>query len=109
VLKKFPQVVSMTPANGEEAVDAAATTTLRITFDRPMRAGSWSVVTFDRSQFPKLGKLAYDGTRQVLTIPVTLEPNHSYHFGLNAPGFIGFLAEDGTPLLPMEVKFRTAG
>lgn len=109
MLKRFPQIVSISPADGESKVDAAKTTEIRITFDRPMRDKSWSVVTLDRSQFPKIGKPSFDAAHKVLTIPATLEAGHAYRFGLNGPNFLGFVAEDGMPLLPVEVKFKTAG
>lgn len=106
MLRKFPQVVSISPANGDEAVDPA-TAVLEIVFDRPMRDASWALVTFDRSKFPGLGPPAYDAQRKVLRVPLTLEPGHAYHFGLNGPGFLAFSAEDGYPLMPVEVKFQT--
>lgn len=109
MLSRFPKVVSITPASGEAKVDAGKTTEIRITFDRAMRDKSWSIVTLDRSQFPKIGAPSYDEARKVLTVPVTLEPGHEYRFGLNGPNFAGFVADDGMPLLPMEVTFRTAG
>ncbi len=108
MLHRFPQIVSITPGNGDNAVDAGKTKQITITFDRPMRDKSWSVVTLDRSQFPAIGNPSFDAERKVLTLPATLEPNHTYRFGLNGPNFLGFVDDNGMPLLPKEVSFTTA-
>lgn len=108
LLKTFPSLVSMSPKNGEKGVDAK-TTTLQIVFDRPMKDASWSVVTLDPAQMPKLGKPSYDAARTTLTIPITFEAGKTYRFGLNGPNFLGFLSADGKPLLPIEVTFQTRG
>lgn len=106
LLKTFPSIVSMTPKNGEKGVDAK-TAMLRIVFDRPMKDESWSVVTLDPAQMPRIEKPSYDPTRTTLTIPVALEAGKTYRFGLNGPNFLGFLSAEGKPLLPIEVTFQT--
>ncbi|MFT3788237.1 MAG: DUF4932 domain-containing protein [Tepidisphaeraceae bacterium] len=108
LLKKFPKVVSMTPAANVRNVPVT-TKELVITFDRPMTDQSWALVTMGKDRSPEWGKPSYNADRTVLTVPMTLKPGKQYLFGLNASRFIGFLSDDGQPLLPVEVTFRTAG
>ena len=105
-LQKVPKVQQMVPANGAEDVDPA-TTTIVITFDRPMLDRMWSVVG-GGEHFPELkGKPSYDKERKVLTVPVALKPNWTYEFWLNRGRFDSFRAEDGTPLESVHVTFQT--
>jgi hypothetical protein len=104
-LAKRPKVVGIAPANGADDVDPA-TTALRITFDRPMRDQSWSVVG-GGEHFPRIGTPAYDEQRQVLTLPVTLKPDWHYELWLNQGRYDSFQSADGEPLEPLRVTFRT--
>lgn len=102
----IPQVVSMTPANGATDVDPSLAN-LTITFDRPMKDKSWSVVG-DPAQTPRItGTPAYDGELKVLTVPVALEPGRTYVFWLNQGQRRGFVSKDGFPLDPLRVTFTT--
>lgn len=101
-----PHVVTMTPANGAEDVDPA-TTVFVVTFDRPMRDQSWSVVG-DKPRVPEgTGKPSYDAERKVLTMPVTLKPDWQYDFWLNRDRFDAFRSADGETLKPVHVRFKT--
>ena len=105
-LEKAPKVVSMTPANGAKDVDPA-TTALVVTFDRPMKDGSWAVVG-GGEHFPGgVGKPSYDATRKVLTYPIKLRPDWSYELWLNRGKFDTFRSEEGVSLQPVHVKFKT--
>jgi hypothetical protein len=105
---KGPKIVSLVPANGAEDVDPGLKAIV-VTFDRPMRDKCWSVVTpGSQDEFPKsAGPVGYDATRKVFTMPVTLEPDKEYHFGLNSEQFAAFQSEEGIPLAPVEVRFKT--
>ncbi|MCB9882916.1 MAG: DUF4932 domain-containing protein [Planctomycetes bacterium] len=105
--EKAPKVVSITPSNGARDVDPAITQIV-VTFDRAMVDGGWSVVGGGPA-FPQLdGSPRYDDTKTVLTIPVTLRPDHAYEYWLNGPRHQSFRsAADGTPLRPLRVRFRT--
>lgn len=46
-------------------------------------------------------------TRKVFTMPVALEPGTEYVFGLNAEPYLGFRSEEGIPLAPVRVRFKT--
>ena len=101
-----PKVLSMTPANGATSVDPALKT-LRITFDRPMRADGWSFVG-GGSNFPTLtGQPVFDEARTILTLPLELKPAWDYAFRLNGGRFQGFQSEAGVPLNSVSVTFRT--
>ena len=84
-----PRVVCVAPADGSSDVDPSLAA-LTIRFDRAMRHG-WSLnpVRDDTlAQFPTIaGKLAYDSSRTVLTVPVRLAPGHSTRSRSAARGF----------------------
>lgn len=107
LLKKYPQVKSLLPANGTANVDAGAVKELVIVFDRPMQDGHWSLVTMGADRSPKFDRPTFNADRTELRVPMTLAGGKSYFFGLNAAQFMGFMSEEGYPLLPVEVKFDT--
>lgn len=41
------------------------------------------------------------------TVPVKLQPSRTYEFGLNAENYPGFRSEQGVPLVPVRVQFKT--
>lgn len=106
--EKGPRIVTMTPANGAQDVDPSLKAIV-VTFDRPMRDKSWAVVTLgSREQVPKgTGPVGYDAARKVFTMPVELQPGKEYRFGLNAEQYLGFRSEEGIPLAPVVVRFKT--
>jgi hypothetical protein len=101
-----PRLVSIVPANGASDVDPGLAV-MTLTFDRPMRDRSWSIVGQPADQPQVSGELAYDAERKVLTVPVRLEPGRTYRFWLNSDQFQGFVSADGVPLVPVEVTFTT--
>ncbi len=106
-MERAPKIESIEPANGTEDVDPA-TSAIRVTFDRPMRDGRWSVVRTG-SGFPQItGALGYDEQRRVLTIPVRLAAGETVRFSLNRTGYMAFVSEEGVPLAPVDVSFTTA-
>ncbi len=105
---KGPKIVAMIPANGAQDVDPNLQAIV-VTFDRPMRDKSWSVVTLGTPErMPKAaGPLRYDATRKVFTMPVQLQPGKEYRFGLNGGQYLNFRSQEGIPLAPVLVRFRT--
>ena len=101
-----PKLVSIEPANGARDVDPTRTV-MTLRFDRPMRDKSWSIVGTPSDQPEVAGELAYDAERQVLTVPVRLEPGRTYRFWLNSDQFHAFKSAEGEPLDPLEVTFTT--
>lgn len=104
---KSPRIVSLVPANGASGVDPGLKAIV-VTFDRPMKAGSMALMKFRGDNFPKFaGKTSYDATRTVLTIPVELEPGREYLFGLNAEEVLVMKDDQGNPLAPVVIRFKT--
>jgi hypothetical protein len=102
-----PKVVSLTPANGAIDVDPGLTE-IQVMFDQPMH-NSWSMVG-GGSQFPDLaGQSHYDAAGTTWIVPVQLKPGWTYKFGLNSKNHANFKSEQGVPLEPVRVTFRTAG
>ncbi|MBK8978792.1 MAG: DUF4932 domain-containing protein [Planctomycetes bacterium] len=105
-LANTPHVVSTEPVDSSRDVDPA-TDRIVVTFDRPMRDGSWSVVG-GGPRFPELiGEPSYDDARRVLTIRVRLAPERAYELSLNSERFQGFRSAEGVPLEPVRLTFRT--
>ncbi len=102
-----PQVVSTTPANGDRTVDPALVQ-IRVVFDRPMKDQSWSLVGGLPTLPQVTGKPSYNPARTTWTVPVHLEPGTDYQFQLNSDRFQGFQTEQGIPLPPLTIGFRTA-
>ena len=101
-----PRIVRMIPANGAEDVDPSLAEMV-ITFDRPMRDQSWSVVG-GGPHFPELvGRPSFDETRTVLTVAIRLKPGWSYELWLNRGRYSSFRSADGVPLEPVHVTFST--
>jgi hypothetical protein len=105
---KGPKIVNLIPPNGARDVDPSLKEIV-VTFDRPMRDQCWSVVTLgSQDEFPKgAGPVHYDAARKVFTMPVALEPDKEYRFGLNSGRFNAFQSEEGVRLTPVEVRFKT--
>lgn len=102
-----PRVLSLSPANGAEDVDAATVTSLRIEFDRPMRKG-FAFVEIPGLVAPKVtGAPQLDATHRVLTLPCALQPGTAYGIQLNSEQFQAFADEQGHPLAPLAYRFRT--
>jgi hypothetical protein len=102
-----PNILSMIPANGAQDVDPNLKA-IQVVFDRPMADESWSLVGRG-PHCPEVGKnIHYDAARKVWTAPVTLKPDWSYEFMLNSETYTGFASEQGAPLEPVSVSFKTA-
>jgi len=103
-----PKVVSMSPANGAQDVDPGLTS-IQVVFDRPMADKSWALVG-GSPHCPETGKGAhFDAQHKIWTVPVKLKPDWSYEFRLNSETYVGFYSEQGVPLEPFTVTFKTAG
>jgi len=106
--EKGPQIVALVPAHGAQDVDPRLKAIV-VTFDRRMRDKSWSVVSLGSTdRYPQeAGPAGYDAARKVFTLPVELQPGKEYAFGLNAERYLRFQSEEGIPLAPVEVHFKT--
>lgn len=107
-LEKGPKVVSIFPANDRKDIPAGKAV-ITVIFDRPMKLG-YSLVTIGPGKTPdSIGAMGFDQARTTFTMPTELEPATDYSFGLNTAEYSNFKSEDGIPLYPVEVHFRTAG
>jgi len=106
MLAARPKVVSLSIINGAKNVDPALKEIV-ISFDRAMNPKNYTVVRSGALTQPKVGKISFDDTGRVLTLPVTLEPDKEYAFSLNWPGGGSFQSTDGVLLPAFEVVFRT--
>ena len=101
-----PRVVEVSPTPGSQSVDPELEVIV-VTFDRPMRAGSWSVVG-GGPRYPETGEPSFDENRRIFSLPVRLEPEHDYELWLNRGPYTSFLSDEGVPLAPFQITFRTA-
>jgi len=104
--KDRPKVVSLIPANGASDVDPNQAF-IQVVFDRPMRDHSWSLVGGGPHCPETNGNPKYDEMCKVWTVPVKLKPDWEYQFMLNSETYDAFRSEDGTPLEPVSIKFKT--
>ena len=101
-----PKVVSTLPAAGTAVPGGAIT--LRVTFDRPMRPGSYSFVRKSRETYPDCGRTRPEQSadRRSFTLPCKVEAGRSYEIWFNSPPYMNFVGEDGTPAEPHRLLFR---
>lgn len=103
--QKTPVALKLEPAHNAEDVSPTLGR-LRVTFDRPMAAGSSWVG--GGKNFPEItGKATWSDDRKTCTIPVRLKPGTTYELSLNNKLFQNFRAATGDPLDPLPWKFKT--
>lgn len=102
-----PHVISTYPALDEKV--APGNLALRVTFDRPMRADSYSFVMLSPDTFPSCAeKPAQSADRRTFTLHCTVERHHAYKIGLNSARFQNFAAAAGdVPAVPATLRFST--
>lgn len=101
-----PRVVRTLPA--ADAVLPPGPVTISVTFDRPMRPGSYSFVMLDPATYPACASVAYlsaDG--RTYSLDCRLEPDRSYAIGFNRGRFRNFVGRDGVAAEPHVLHFST--
>ncbi|HHY84045.1 MAG TPA: Ig-like domain-containing protein [Verrucomicrobia bacterium] len=94
------------PENGATDVDPGLEE-IRVTFDRPMQDGSWSLVG-GGPHFPEdTGSPRYDSQRTTWRVSVKLKPEWEYEFHLNRGQFNSFRSAEGVPLESVRMTFKT--
>ena len=83
-------------------MDLLKTDKIVVTFSEEMEDGCWSVCcsndgTWD--DYPKCGKISYDASHTVLTIPVSLVPGKTYKLQLNNGDACAFMNKAGKSLM----------
>ncbi len=105
--KYAPKVVALDPPNSATGVDPDLKE-IKVTFDRPMSARSWSFCQRG-DDFPETtGNPSYDDKRITITMPVRLRPDMTYNIYLNSPPYLGFCSEQGYVLESVHYSFSTA-
>lgn len=99
-----PHVVATTPADGASV--AAGPVTISVTFDRPMRAGSYSFTSIDAAPYPDCARTprqSADGRR--FTLACRVVAGRRYGIGFNGGQFRNFVGLDGVPATPAALVF----
>lgn len=103
-----PRVVSTQPATGSKTVDPGLTE-LKITFSEPMQPGEFYLGPIAGRDLPEWGEpVSFSEDGRVLTVPITLKPNHKYGIAVNAPGHLRFRSVTGKVARPYQLFFNTA-
>ncbi|WP_313538166.1 hypothetical protein [Sphingomonas sp.] len=101
------RVVSTFPSQG--AVVAPGTIQLQVTFDLPMRPGSYSFVQKRAETYPRCDRRppqqSADG--RSFTLSCTIESGKAYEVWFNNPPFLNFVGPDGIAAIPFGLRFRT--
>lgn len=101
-----PKVARVVPADGSVDVPPS-TKQIRVEFDRDMDDRGMSFVG-GGSTFPPAAAKPRWLDKRTCVLPVTLEADHYYRFGLNGGRFRNFRSADGVALAPRRVEFATA-
>ena len=106
--KRIPKIVTISPKNGDKAVDSD-TAELRITFDIPMGEG-FSFAARGDSGTPAVPDTQPYWTEDGRTCvrPIKLEPGKKYEHLINVPPFVGFVSVYGVPAARLNYSFTTA-
>ena len=105
--KAAPVVVKTAPAPLADSVPATLDK-ITVTFDQPMKDGSWSW-TGGGETFPQItGQISYDAAKTTCTLPVKLEPGKLYVIGINGGRFRNFQTAAGVPAKTHLLVFSTA-
>ncbi len=106
--KRTPQIVTISPRIGAVDIDPINTTEIRVTFDIPMDQNNYSF-TGGGPTFPRPnGQIRWEDANTCV-LPVRLEPNHGYQFGINSQSFKGFRSYWHVPVEPVACQFATGG
>ena len=102
-----PHVVSTYPAPG--SVVRPGRVELRVVFDRPMRADSYSFTRVATAAYPDCaGAPVRSSDGRAFGLSCALQPRTSYAVGFNSVRYRNFVsADDGAPARPRLLRFST--
>ena len=105
VVSENPRVVSTFPEHGSKVPPSVAE--LKVSYDHRM-AASWSFASGGEKLLPEVsGQPCRSDDHITITLPIRLEPNHSYVVWLNTDRYKNFKSEDGAPAEPFRLTFST--
>lgn len=100
-----PRVQTTSPKPGSVVVPGPFI--LRVTFDRPMRAGNHSFVQTSADTYPECsGQPAMTPDRRTFTLRCIVRPGRSYEVWLNRPPYMNFKSDAGVAAEPFQLLFR---
>jgi hypothetical protein len=100
-----PKVVATYPPDGAHVPPSIAE--LRVSYDHRMMA-SWSFASRGEKAFPEvLGAPSLSPDHITITLPIRLQPNHTYVVWLNTERYKNFKSEDGEAAEPYRLTFHT--
>jgi len=100
-----PKVVATFPAHGSKVPPSIAE--LKVSYDHRMMA-SWSFATGGERGMPEvLGPASLSDDHITISLPIRLEPNHTYVVWLNTERYKNFKGEDGQSAEPFRLTFST--
>ncbi|MFA6114472.1 MAG: helix-turn-helix transcriptional regulator [Sphingomonas sp.] len=101
-----PRVVATYPARGDTIPSGPLT--LSVTFDQPMREGSFSFVQMSAETYPACEprpQVSADG--RTFTLRCTTLPGRRYEIWFNRAPYMNFKSVTGMPAQPFQLVFRT--
>jgi len=99
-----PQVVETYPATGAQV--AAGKLAIRVTFDQPMRSGSYSYIAHDPASTPACdGRPMQSADGRSFTMTCELEAGRAYVLGFNDATHRNFTSLSGVPATPSVLRF----
>ncbi len=100
-----PRVVSTYPAAGAKVTPGPLR--LRVTFDRPMRAQSYSLVRRSLETFPDCAAtpLAQSADGRSFIWACRVQAGHSYEIWFNDPPYMNFTDRNGVAAVPFGLRF----
>jgi DNA-binding CsgD family transcriptional regulator len=101
-----PRVVATYPARGDTIPSGPLT--LSVTFDQPMRDGSYSFVQMSEETYPTCEpRPQTSADRRTFTLHCTTQPGRKYEIWFNRAPYMNFKSVPGTPAQPFQLVFRT--
>jgi DNA-binding CsgD family transcriptional regulator len=101
-----PQVVVTSPSTG--AVIRPGPIVISVTFDRPMRAESYSFVQASAETYPQCeAKPTLSADRRTYSLRCTVQPARRYELWFNRRPFLNFKTDGGVAAAPYRLRFTT--
>ncbi len=101
-----PRVVATYPARGDTIPPGPLT--LSVTFDQPMREGSFSFVQMSAETYPACEpRPQISADRRTFTLHCTTLPGRRYEIWFNRAPYMNFKSVAGMPAQPFQLLFRT--
>jgi DNA-binding CsgD family transcriptional regulator len=101
-----PRVVATAPAKG--SVIRPGSFVLSVTFDRPMREGSYSFIQVSAETYPSCdGRPTLSADRRTYSLRCSARPGGRYEIWFNREPFMNFKSKEGVAAVPYQLRFTT--